>query len=104
MYYSYDAFLRRIKELGAQVDGWEASCPKHMNAICLKESKRCECGNKRNCSQVLSFFLNGALFFVRVIFVYKPNTSEGFVVSNSAAIRRLISSGAMKTSDFVAMS
>lgn len=96
--YSYSDFLAFLKKQGVSLEPYEPSCPKHMDYLC--ESGNCAEGNNMACEQRCSFFIGNKLFFVNVVFVYRPNTRIGFINSTDGCIKNLIQRGIMTQSDF----
>lgn len=96
--YSYIDFVAYLKKRGVTLEPYEPSCPKRLNFLC--DAGNCAEGNRMECEQRCSFFFGNRLFFVNVIFAYKPNTQIGFINAADGCIQNIIQRGIMSKNDF----
>lgn len=101
-YCSFVNLMRALKENGATVIGNAPNCPKHMDSFCLGTAGHCAQGNRRDCEQPCTIMTsNGGRYRFQVIFVYRANGREGYVVKEALCIQNLLDRKIILESDLI---
>ena len=90
-YCSYTDLMRLLRNKGVKVIGNAPNCPKQMDSFCMGKAGHCEQGNRRDCEQFCTVMTgNGGRYRFQVLFVYRANSREGYIVKESLSIQNLI--------------
>lgn len=101
-YCSFDDLMRTLKGNGATVTGNAPNCPKRMDSFCMGTAGHCAQGNRRDCEQPCTIMTsNGGCYRFQVMFVYRANGREGYVVKEALCIQNLIERKIILESDLV---
>ena len=101
-YCSYTDLLKVLQNKGVTIVGNAPNCPKHIDSFCMGTAGHCEQGNKRDCEQYCTVMTgNGGRYRFQVMFVYRANSREGYIVKETLCIQNLIERNIIQDSDLI---